>query len=145
MHSELLLKRSSNNSYTPKCHPPHLKKSINQAHLEKGTYEQIVSHLEKELEMNGLEAPDALQINTVKQQATQQNSKKSKPTWHHCEKPRHYRNQCRQLKREENQVQKNTNFADNKNNSGQTNSNSNNKFPNNTNANNTSNQKKQKT
>ena len=27
--------------------PPHLKKSINQAHLENGTYEQIVSHLEK--------------------------------------------------------------------------------------------------
>ena len=29
--------------------PPHLKKSINQAHLENGTYEQIVSHLEREL------------------------------------------------------------------------------------------------
>ena len=28
--------------------PPHLKKSINQAHLENGTYEQIVTHLEKE-------------------------------------------------------------------------------------------------
>ena len=36
----------------------HLKKSINQAHLENGTYEQIVSHLERELELNGLEAPD---------------------------------------------------------------------------------------
>ena len=29
--------------------PPHLKKSINQAHLENGTYEQIVTHLEKEI------------------------------------------------------------------------------------------------
>ena len=28
--------------------PPHLNKSINQAHLENGTYEQIVSHLERE-------------------------------------------------------------------------------------------------
>ena len=27
--------------------PPHLKKSINQAHLENGTYEQIVTHLER--------------------------------------------------------------------------------------------------
>ena len=27
--------------------PPHLRKSINQAHLENGTYEQIVSHLER--------------------------------------------------------------------------------------------------
>ena len=70
MHSELLLKRSSNNSCLPKC--PHLKKSIEQAHLENGPYEQIVSHLEKELELNGLEAPNELQINTVTQQATQQ-------------------------------------------------------------------------
>ena len=29
--------------------PPLLKKPINQAHLENGTYGQIVSHLEKEL------------------------------------------------------------------------------------------------
>ena len=28
--------------------PPHLKKSINQAHMENGTYEQIVTHLERE-------------------------------------------------------------------------------------------------
>ena len=44
--------------------PPHLKKSINQAHLENGTYEQIVSHLERELELNGLEAPDEMQLKT---------------------------------------------------------------------------------
>ena len=43
----------------------HLKKSINQAHLENGRYEQIVSHLERELELNGLEAPDEMPINTV--------------------------------------------------------------------------------
>ena len=41
--------------------PPHLKKSINQAHLQNITYEQIVSHLGRELELNGLEAPDELQ------------------------------------------------------------------------------------
>ena len=45
--------------------PPHLKESINQAHLENGTYEQIVTHLEKELELNGWEDPDELKINTV--------------------------------------------------------------------------------
>ena len=59
--------------------PPHLKKTINQSHLENGTYEQVVSHLESELELNGLEAPDELQTNTVTQQPTQQNSEKSKP------------------------------------------------------------------
>ena len=45
--------------------PTHLRKSINQAHLENGIYEQIVTHLERELGLNGLEAPDELQINTV--------------------------------------------------------------------------------
>ena len=121
----------------------HVKKSINQAQLENGRYEQIVSHLTKQLKLNGLEAPDELQINTVTQQATQQNSEKPKPTCLHCKKPGHYRNQRRQFKQEKDQVQINTSSADNNNNniSGQTNSNSNNKVPNNTNANNTNNQK----
>ena len=48
--------------------PPHLKKSINQAHLENGTYEQIVSQLERQLELNGLEAPVEMQTKTVTQQ-----------------------------------------------------------------------------
>ena len=63
--------------------PPHMKKSINQAHLENGPYEQIVSHLEKELELNGLEAPDEIPINTVTQQEPQQNSNKPRPSCHH--------------------------------------------------------------
>ena len=45
--------------------PPHLEKSINQAHLENGTFEQIVTHLERELELNSLEYPDETQMNTV--------------------------------------------------------------------------------
>ena len=45
--------------------PPHLKKSINQAHLENGTYEQIVTHLERKLELNCLEYLDETQMNTV--------------------------------------------------------------------------------
>ena len=45
--------------------PPHLKKPINQAHLENGTFEQIVTHLERELELNSLEYPDETQMNTV--------------------------------------------------------------------------------
>ena len=124
--------------------PPHLKKSINQAHLENGTYEQIVSHLERELELNGLEAPDEMQINTVMQQGTQQNSEKPKPTCHHCKKPGHYRNQCRQLKREKDQAQNNTDSAaTNKNNNGsaQTNSNPNHKVPVANKANNANNQR----
>ena len=38
-----------------------LKKMINQVHLEYGTCEQIVSHYERELELNVLKAPDELQ------------------------------------------------------------------------------------
>ena len=127
--------------------PPHLKKSINQAHLENGTFEQIVTHLERELELNGLEAPDEMQLNTVMQQGTQHNSEKPKPTCHHCKKPGHYRNQCRQLKREKDQGQNNTDSAaNNKNNNGsaQTNSNPNHKAPVANKANNTNNQRDRK-
>ena len=35
--------------------PPHLKRSFNLAYLENGTYGQIVAHLERELELSGLE------------------------------------------------------------------------------------------
>ena len=91
--------------------------------------------------MNGLQAPDEMQLNTLTQQATQQNSEKSKPTSHHCKKPGHYRNQCRQLKREKKQAQHNMDSADNNNGNGQTNSNSNNKASNKSNANNTNNQR----
>ena len=106
--------------------PLHLKKSINQAHLENGTYEQIVSHLETELELNGLEAPDEMPINTVTQQAPQQSSNKPRPTCHHCKKPGHYQNHFRQLKREKDKTRNSTNSANINNGSAQTNSNPNN-------------------
>ena len=121
--------------------PPHLKKSINQAHLENSTYEQIVSHLERELELNGLEAPDEMPINTATQQAPQQNSNKPRPTCYHCKKPGHYQTQCRQLKREKEQTRNNTNSASNNNGSAQTNANPNNKVASNTKGNNINNQK----
>ena len=71
---------------------PHLKKLINQAHLENGTHEQIVTHLERELELNGLEALDEQEINIVSQRATHINADRAKPTCHYCKKPGHYRN-----------------------------------------------------
>ena len=39
--------------------PPHVKKTINQAYLD-GSYDQIVKHLEIEMELNGLEADEPL-------------------------------------------------------------------------------------
>ena len=95
--------------------PPHLKKSINQAHLENGTYEQIVTHPERELELNGLEAPDELPINNVSQQPTNTNADRPKPKCHHCKKPGHYRNQCRLLKKQLEQTGIDRNNPGNKN------------------------------
>ena len=126
--------------------PPHLK-SMNQALLENGTYEHIMSYLEKKFELNGLEAPNELQKNTVTQQATQQNAEKPKPTCHHCKKPGHYRIQCRQLKLQREQAQNNTSRSGNKNNSnngGQTNSTSNIKISNDNKTNNTNNRNDRK-
>ena len=81
--------------------PPHLKKPINQAHLENGTYEQIVSHLERELELNGLEAPDGnAHIHCDATSPTAKTLTRPRPTCHHCKKSGHYQNQCPQLKRE---------------------------------------------
>ena len=79
--------------------PLHLQKLINQAHLENGTYEQIVIHLERELELNGSEAPDELQINTLSNNTANTNANRHKPTCHHCKKLGYFRNQCRLLKR----------------------------------------------
>ena len=45
--------------------PPNLRKSINQAHLENGTDEQIVTHLERKIELNGLESAVETQMNSV--------------------------------------------------------------------------------
>ena len=80
--------------------PPHLKKSVNQAHLDNGTYEQIVTHLERELELNGLEAPDELQINTESHNTVNANADRTNPTCHYCKKPGHYKNHCRLLKKQ---------------------------------------------
>ena len=101
----------------------------------------ILSHLERELELNGMEAPDELQLNTVTQQGPQQNSNKHKPTCHHCEKPGHHQNQCRQLKREKDQTRNNTNSANNNIGNAQTNSNPKNKVANNTKGNKINNQR----
>ena len=87
-------------------------------------------HLGKELELNGLEAPDELQMNTVTQQATKPNPQKPQPTCHHCKKPGHYCNQSRQLEHEKYRGETNKISAsnnNNNNNTGETNSNHNNK------------------
>ena len=125
--------------------PPHLKKSINQAHLENGTYEQIVTHLERELELNGLEAPDELPINNVSQQPTNTNAERPKPKCHHCKKPGHYRNQCRLLKKQQEQTGNNQKNSGNKNSDANTSNQNSNVNNNNNNRNNNRAERKPKT
>ena len=45
--------------------PPKLKRSVNLARLENATYEEIVTHLERELELNGLEEGDDIPVPTM--------------------------------------------------------------------------------
>ena len=45
--------------------PPKLKRSVNRARLENATYEEIVTHLERELELNGLEEGDDIPVPTM--------------------------------------------------------------------------------
>ena len=126
--------------------PPHLKKTINQAHLENGTYEQIVTHLERKLELNGLEAPDELQINTVSHNTVNANADRTKPTCHYCKKPGHYKNQCRLLKKQREQTENDQNNPGNKNSDATTsNQNGNANIPNNNNKNSNRAERKPKT
>ena len=125
--------------------PPHLKKSINQAHLEKGTYEQIVTHLERELELNGLESPDELQINTVSHNNATVNADRTKPTCRYCKKPGHYKNQCRLLKKQREQTENNQNIPGKKTDVITSNANGNVNNPNNNNRNSNRAKRKPKT
>ena len=45
--------------------PPKLKRSVNMARLENATYEEIVTHLERELELNGLDEGDDIPVPTM--------------------------------------------------------------------------------
>ena len=84
--------------------PPHLKRSLNLAHLENGTYDQIVSHLERELELSGLENDGVLTIPTMKAVPPNDNQKKTEQTkvvCHYCKKPGHVIRDCRKRMRKE--------------------------------------------
>ena len=102
------------------------REKIQKTGLEIRTYEQCVSHLEKDLELNGFETSEEIQVNSVTQRATKPNPEKHKLTYHHSKKkPSHYRKQCCNLERTEVQTES-TGTSAGKNNSCQTNSKPNN-------------------
>ena len=126
--------------------PPHLKKSINQAHLENGTYEQIVTHLEMELELNGLEAPYELQINTVSYNTAMQMLIEPNQRATTVKNQDIKKNQCRLLKKQREQTENNQSNPGNKNSDANTsNPKSNVNNPNNSNRNSNRAERKPKT
>ena len=89
--------------------PPHLKRSLNLAHLENGTYDQIVAHLERELELSGLENDGELTIptmTTVPLNDNQQNTEQTKVVCHYCRKPGHVIRECSKWIRKEQEQRK---------------------------------------
>ena len=54
--------------------PPKLKRSVNMARLENGTYGEIVAHLKRELELNALEESDDLPMATMASASTSNNN-----------------------------------------------------------------------
>ena len=91
--------------------PPKLKRSVNMARLESATYEEIVTHLERELELNGLEEGDDIPVPTMSTAPTATRpgtgllSSGIDPniTCNYCKKPGHVKDECRKLKRKEEQ------------------------------------------
>ena len=88
--------------------PPHLKRSLNLAYLENGTYDQIVAYLERELELSGLENDGELKIPTmaaVPPNDSEQNTEQTKVVCHYCKKPGHVIRECRKrMKKEQEQI-----------------------------------------
>ena len=87
---------------------PLLKRSLNLAYLENGTYDQIVAHLERELELSGLENDGELTIPTmiaIPPNENQQNTEQTKIVCHYCKKPGHVVRDCRKrIRKEQKQI-----------------------------------------
>ena len=86
--------------------PPKLKRSVNMARLENGTYEEIVAHLERELELNALEESDDLPMATMTSASTSHNNLLSNgintnkdAQCSYCKATGHYYKSCPKLKK----------------------------------------------
>ena len=81
------------------------------ARLENATYEEIVTHLKREFELNGLEEGDGIPVLTMSTAPTATRpctgllSSGIDPgtTCNYCKKPGHMKDDCRNLKRKDKQ------------------------------------------
>ena len=91
--------------------PDHVKKILNRAYLEDKPYNDIVLHLEREMRLNGLGAPDEVTLvppNKIELDQTKPETKQVKNTTQntkkgycfYCNKFGHYKAECRKLKRD---------------------------------------------
>ena len=91
--------------------PDHVKKILNRAYLEDKPYNDIVLHLEREMRLNGLGAPDEVTLvplnkieptppktETKPTETTTQNT--TKGYCFYCNKFGHFKAECRKLKRD---------------------------------------------
>ena len=94
--------------------PPKLKRSVNMARLENGTYEEIVAHLGRELELNALEESDDLPIATMASASTSNNNLLSNgintnkdAQCSYCKATGHFYKSCPKLKKKKELEDKN--------------------------------------
>ena len=85
--------------------PPKLKRSVNMARLENGSYDEIVAHLERELELNALEESDDLPMasmtsSTTKAKTVPSNVQMSDIRCNYCKEKVYMVKDCEKLKKE---------------------------------------------
>ena len=84
--------------------PPKLKRPVNMARLENGSYDEIVAHLERELELNALEESDDLPMATMTPSAAKlktplSTGQMSDITCNYCKEKGHMVKDCEKLKK----------------------------------------------